>query len=142
MCFYVFIYVHLLLHHISAEYTKLNKEIRLVNNVNLYSRIRRITFMIFMLCWHPDGRASWYILLIKPKRYTNFPNYFWNRTLHVSDRFSVHHQEPSTVYTAIGICHTGFADCLLAGSDWILVFLQLWLWIRCMKIKIFCILFL
>ena len=34
--------------------------------------------------------------------------YFWNRTLHVPDRFSVHHQESSTVYsyTAIGICHT------------------------------------
>jgi hypothetical protein len=41
--------------------------------------------------------------------------YFWNRTLHVSDRFSVHH-ESSTVYTARGICHTGFADCLLVGS--------------------------
>jgi hypothetical protein len=27
--------------------------------------------------------------------------YFWNRTLHVSDKFSVHHQESSTVYTAI-----------------------------------------
>jgi hypothetical protein len=35
---------------------------------------------------------------------------------HVSDRFSVHHQESSTVYTAKGIYHTGFADCLLAGS--------------------------
>jgi hypothetical protein len=28
--------------------------------------------------------------------------YFWNRTLRVSDMFSVHHQESSTVYTAIG----------------------------------------
>ena len=36
--------------------------------------------------------------------------YFWNRNLHVSDRFSVHHQESSTVYTAIGICHTGYDD--------------------------------
>ena len=42
--------------------------------------------------------------------------YLWNRTLHVSDSFSVHHQESSTVHTAIGICHTGYADCLLAGS--------------------------
>jgi len=41
---------------------------------------------------------------------------FWYRTLRFSDRFSVHHRESSTVYTAIGICHTGFADCLLAGS--------------------------
>jgi len=41
-----------------------------------------------------------------------------NRTLHVSERFSVHHQESSIVYTAIGISHTGYADCLLAGSGW------------------------
>jgi len=39
------------------------------------------------------------------------------RTLHVSESFSVHHQESSTVYTAIGICHTGYADCLLASSQ-------------------------
>ena len=25
--------------------------------------------------------------------------------------FSVHHQESSTVHTATGLCHTGFADC-------------------------------
>jgi len=49
-------------------------------------------------------------------RCTNFSNLFWNRTLHVLDSFSVHHQESSTVHTAIGICHTGYADCLLAGS--------------------------
>ena len=29
---------------------------------------------------------------------------------------SVHHQESSTVHTAIGICQAGFADCLLAVS--------------------------
>ena len=33
--------------------------------------------------------------------------YFWNRNLHVSDSFSVHHQEFSTLHTAIGICHAG-----------------------------------
>jgi hypothetical protein len=41
--------------------------------------------------------------------------YFWNRNLHVSDRFSVHYRDSSTVYTATGICHTDFDDCLLAG---------------------------
>ena len=52
--------------------------------------------------------------------------YFWNITLHVSDRFFVHHQESSTVYTAIGICHTRYADCLLAESGWnILILLVL-----------------
>jgi len=59
-----------------------------------------------------------HFLRIKPTRCTNSQIYFWNRTLHVSDRFSVHHQGSSTVHTAIGICHTGFADYLLAGSGW------------------------
>jgi hypothetical protein len=45
-----------------------------------------------------------------------FSNLFWYRTLHVSERVTVHHQESSTVYTAIGICHTGYADWLLARS--------------------------
>jgi len=27
-----------------------------------------------------------------------------------------HHQGSNTVHTAIGIFHTGYADCLLAGS--------------------------
>jgi len=31
-----------------------------------------------------------------------FSNLFWYETVHVSDRFTVHHQESSTVYTAIG----------------------------------------
>jgi len=40
-------------------------------------------------------------LIIKPTRYTNFSNLFWNETLHVSDSSSVHHQEFSTVHTAM-----------------------------------------
>jgi len=39
-------------------------------------------------------------------RCTNSQIYFWDRTLHVSDWFCVHHQESGTVHTAIGICHT------------------------------------
>jgi hypothetical protein len=50
----------------------------------------------------------------KRTRCTNFSNLFWNRTLHVSDSFSVRHQESSTVHTATGLCHTSYADCLLA----------------------------
>ena len=33
--------------------------------------------------------------------------YFWNRTLYVLDSISVHHQESSTVHTAVGIGHRG-----------------------------------
>jgi len=56
------------------------------------------------------------VLIIKPTDALTFQIYFWNRILHISDRFSVHHQESSTVYTAIGICHTGYADCLLGDQ--------------------------
>ena len=43
-----------------------------------------------------------------------------------------------TVHTAIGICHTGFADSLLAGSGWngssILILKNSWWWNRnCLK---------
>jgi len=40
--------------------------------------------------------------------------YLWKRTLRVSDSISVHHQESSTVHTAI---HTGYAGCFLASSQ-------------------------
>ena len=42
-------------------------------------------------------------LIIKTNEMHYFSNLFWYRTLHVSDRFTVHHRESSTVYTAIGI---------------------------------------
>ena len=46
--------------------------------------------------WHPYN-----LLIIKPPRCSNFSNSFWNRTLHVSDSPSVHHQEFFTVHTAL-----------------------------------------
>jgi len=49
----------------------------------------------------------------------HFSYLFWYRTLRVSERLTVHHQESSTVYTAIGICHACYADCMLAKSGWI-----------------------
>ena len=56
-----------------------------------------------------------------------YSNLFWYVTLHVSDRFTVHHQEFSTVYTATGICHTGNAGCLLviSGRDSISILIAL-----------------
>ena len=54
--------------------------------------------------------------------------YFWNKTLHVSDSFSVHRQDSSTVHTAI---HTGFADSLLASSQQNLYDIYLSLCVRC-----------
>jgi len=62
--------------------------------------------------------------LKKKRRYMNFKEetliliikrdalisqiYFWNRILHVSGRFSVHHEESSIVYTAISIAGSGW----------------------------------
>jgi hypothetical protein len=42
-------------------------------------------------------------LIIRPTRCTNFSKVFlfWNESLHVSDSSSVHHQEFSTVHTAM-----------------------------------------
>jgi len=39
--------------------------------------------------------------------------YFWNRSLHVSDSSSTHHQQSSTVHAEM---HTGYANCLLLAS--------------------------
>ena len=58
-----------------------------------------------------------YILIIKQMRCTNFSSLFLEQILYVSDSFSVHHQESTTVHTAIGLCHTGYADCFLASSQ-------------------------
>ena len=54
--------------------------------------------------------------------------YFWNRTLHVSDSFCVHHQESSTVHTAI---YTVYADYLLASSQHNLYDIYLLLCVQC-----------
>jgi len=53
--------------------------------------------VFYVTCDH----ASWQILIIKPTRCTNFSNLFWNKTLHVSDSSSVHHQQFFTVHTAM-----------------------------------------
>ena len=64
------------------------------------------------LCLEKDQSVK-SILITKPTGAPISQIYFWNRTLCVSDRFSVHHQQPSTAHTAI---HTGYADYLLASS--------------------------
>jgi len=46
--------------------------------------------------------------------------YFWNRTLHVLDSFSVHHQEV-----------TDYADCLLASGQHNLYDIYLLLCVQC-----------
>jgi len=54
-----------------------------------------------------------YILIIKPTRCTNFSNLFLeNESLHVADSFSVHHQDFSTVHTAmVYVIQVMLTDC-------------------------------
>ena len=58
-----------------------------------------------------------HVPVIKPTRCTNFSNLLWNKTVHVLDSSSVHHQEFSTVHTAIGICHTGLLTACEQDQD-------------------------
>jgi len=52
--------------------------------------------------WHSGDRVSWQILIKKNQADALISQiYFWNKTLHVSDSSSVHHQESITVYTAM-----------------------------------------
>jgi len=51
--------------------------------------------------WYSDDRASWYILIKNQRAALISQIYFWNKTLHVSDSPSVHHQEFFTVHTAM-----------------------------------------
>ena len=54
---------------------------------------------------NPNSLLLWIWRLVfsynKPTRCTNFSNLFWKKTLHVSDSFSVHHQEFFTLRTAM-----------------------------------------
>ena len=58
------------------------------------------------------------ISIVKPTRCTNVSNlfYFWNDTLHVSDGFSVHHQQFKTVHTRYSNRHLSNRYCCLLAS--------------------------
>ena len=49
---------------------------------------------------------------------TNYPNLFCYKTLHVSGIFSVHHQEFSTVHSALVSYMQVFDDRFQAESGW------------------------
>ena len=60
-----------------------------------------ISFIIHAwLIWRSDDRASWYILIKNQLDALISQICFWNKTLHVSDSSSVHHQQFFTVHTA------------------------------------------
>ena len=63
-------------------------------------------------------RASWYILIIKANKMHYFSSLF-GKELYTfrSDLLSII-RSLNTVFSAIGIRHTGYVDCLLARSGW------------------------
>ena len=70
-------------------------------------------------------------LIINQRESLIYQIYFWNMTVHVSDSNSVHLQESSTVHTATGACHRGYADCLLTSSQHNLYDIYLLLCVQC-----------
>jgi hypothetical protein len=66
--------------------------------IYIYIYIYMYNGCLYMLQWDVTSQE---LLTIKPIRCTNFSNLFWNKILHVSDIFSVHHQEFFTVHTAM-----------------------------------------
>ena len=57
--------------------------------------------------------------IIKPTRRTNFTNLFWHETLHVSDNFSVHHQEFYSLYIQQWyMSHRHCTHSIRAGPGW------------------------
>ena len=79
------------------------------------------------------NRMKWYFLITKPTRCTNFSNLLWNKTLHVSDSSSVHHQEFFTVHTAmvyvIQVCwQQAFSKTCMTHTIAVCTVLNSWWW--------------
>jgi hypothetical protein len=66
--------------------------------------------------WHSDDHTTWYILIIKANEMHYFSALF-GKELYVfrTDLLSII-RSLNSVFTAIGICHASFVDCLLARS--------------------------
>ena len=83
------------------------------------------------ISWHSEDRATWYILITKPTRCTNFSNLFleWNSTC-----FGQVFCPSSGVFRCThsnGVCHSGYADCLLASSQHNLYDIYILLCVQC-----------
>jgi len=82
-----------------VEFYSKNKFEKLMHLVGFIIRMYGILLpncMFLYLCC-----LQQYIYFVHVKLIYSFSIYFWNKTLHVSDSSSVHHQEFFTVYTAM-----------------------------------------
>jgi hypothetical protein len=73
---------------------------------------------MFLYFWHSEDFASWHILIIKANEMHYFSTLFCKELyMFRTDLLSII-RSLNTLFTAIGICHTGYVDCLLARSGW------------------------
>ena len=99
-------------HHVIEQYKRWIEEeassLCKCSNWNYYiiipeeeiQNVDQIKYIKYFWIWHSEDCASWHILIIKANEMHSFSNLFRYRTLHVSDRPTVHHQEYlNTVYT-------------------------------------------
>ena len=79
-------------------------------------------YMIVPVCIKMCRLGVFNFFIIKPTRCTNFTNLFRHETLHVSDIFSVHHQEfiHCTLSNGIVLCHTGLYTAFEQEQDGLL----------------------
>ena len=75
-------------------------------------KLQYFTFMLLCIVTN--------FFLIKPTEALIFPNVFFQETLHVSGSSSAHHQEFSTVHSAL-VCHASLmtytsAECTYSGK--------------------------
>jgi len=69
-------------------------------------------------CCIPPLKVQPTFLFKKPTKRTNYPNLFFYKTLRVSGIFSAHHQEFSTVHSALVSLMPVFDDRFQAQSGW------------------------
>jgi hypothetical protein len=72
----------------------------------MFRKIHGPTYEIFLnvqMTVHLDK-----LRIKQPTRRIKYPNLFCHKTLHVSDIFSAHQQDLSTLHSTIGVFHAGY----------------------------------
>ena len=68
---------------------------------------------------HPySSKHVWHFFIIKPTRWTNFTNFFWHETLHVSEQFLCPSSGVNSLYTQQWYMFYRFVDSFRAGPGW------------------------
>jgi hypothetical protein len=132
---------HILLRYIlSLNFCEKNKLLRIwINGIKLYHIKKWVSFLEtsrklpwcvatpywdewssnnFCFIWLSEGRASWYILIIKANRMHYFSTLYGKELYMFQTGLLSIIRSLNTVFTAICICHTGYVDRLLARSEW------------------------